>query len=191
MNNCVVKIMNKEDGMALIVSILTLLVLSLAGTFALNNAIMENIVAGNIRAYTDAFYKTEASAREIALGLKVTPDTMLAGSGHTIILPGDRQFPNVMDKLSISSGSPDDFLQSRLTIVNNAMNDVNATNPDYNHTKVKIIHAGAAPGSSLGIGSSHQSSSRHLFFIFSRTRPQGAVGRGVLLEVGYLRKIKS
>ena len=174
-----------EKGVALILVVMALLVLSLAGFMAINTATMETQIAGNTRSYVQSFYLAEAAAREVARGIENTSSSDLVNNAK-IILPDNSEI-HALTGIS-SASTPNDVLQSRLNIVNSAANSVNATEPLFG-CYTRVIHAGPAYGSSLTIGGSHTASSKHRFFVFVRNRPNDVVGRGVLIEIGYLKKL--
>ena len=55
----------EEKGIALILAIFFLLVLTLIGISSLNNTIYDNLIAGNKRASEQAFYTAEAGIHEL------------------------------------------------------------------------------------------------------------------------------
>lgn len=65
-------LLRSERGVALIIALLMLLVLTLFGISAISTTTFENIISGNERVGTDAFYASEAG---IQIGLNQLPDT--------------------------------------------------------------------------------------------------------------------
>jgi len=175
----------QEQGSALIVAIFALLVLSLAGIMAMKTATIETEISGNLRSYKERFYKAESAVREMALSLRDTADPTLAGSSK-LTLPDNSE-------LSFSSSGnfidDDAVLSYRLQIANNPSN-ANFQNEPYANSKVLVVDGGPAPGASMSIGFSHAASSKHRFFVFSNAKDNSALGHGVLIEIGYLRRIR-
>jgi Tfp pilus assembly protein PilX len=66
------EILENEKGIALVVALLMLLVLTLIGISSMNTAIFENLLSGNGRTGVDAFYSSEAG---IQAGLEQLPIT--------------------------------------------------------------------------------------------------------------------
>ena len=64
-------ILRNEKGVALIIALLILLVLTLIGISAINTTTFETSISGNERVGTDAFYAAEAG---IQIGLNQLPD---------------------------------------------------------------------------------------------------------------------
>ena len=64
-------ILRREKGIALIIALLVLLVLTLIGISAINTTTFETSISGNERVGTDAFYAAEAG---IQIGLNQLPD---------------------------------------------------------------------------------------------------------------------
>ena len=174
---------NNEKGMVLLTCLLVLVVLTLTGIYAMNTARVETEIAGNIKAYKEAFYKTERAVRLMALSLKITPDNDIVDNSK-VILPDGTQLTTVLQGTTIQD--PDDVLQARLGVVYNSPPDV-----VVGESKTKILNGGAASGASMTIGGSHHAATKMRFFIFANTRPAGISGRGTMLEVGYLRKISN
>jgi len=65
-------ILRNEKGLALIIALLILLVLTLIGISAISTTTFETSISGNERVGTDAFYASEAG---IQIGLNQLPDT--------------------------------------------------------------------------------------------------------------------
>jgi type IV pilus assembly protein PilX len=65
-------ILINEKGVALIIALLMLLILTLIGISAISTTTFENSISGNERVGTDAFYASEAG---IQIGLNQLPDT--------------------------------------------------------------------------------------------------------------------
>ncbi len=65
-------ILRSEKGIALIIALLILLVLTLIGISAINTTTFETSISGNERVGTDAFYAAEGG---IQIGLNQLPDT--------------------------------------------------------------------------------------------------------------------
>ncbi len=65
-------ILTNEKGLALIIALLVLLVLTLIGISAINTTTFETSISGNERVGTDAFYAAEAGTQ---IGLNQLPDT--------------------------------------------------------------------------------------------------------------------
>jgi len=178
--------LKQKQGSTLIVALCTLLVLSLVGIMALHTATIETQISGNLRSYKNNFYKTESAVREMALALQNTPDSSLVNSNrltlpnnNTIILSNSG---NLVDNESV--------LSYRLLIANNPSSANFQNEPIYNNSKVLVVDGGPAPGTSISIGFSHAASAKHKFFIFGNTSNGATVGHGVLIEIGYLRRIR-
>ncbi len=179
-------IFKQEKGSALIVSILTLMVLSLAGIMAIKTATLETEISGNLRNYKDNFYKTESAVREMAIGIRNTPDVNLI-SGNPLMLPGGTSLPALSNAGNLID--PQATLSYRLQIVNDPMTNITQLEPMHN-SNVLVVHGGIASGSSMSIGHSHTIPSKHRFFVYGNSRGGTTLGRGVLIEVGYLRRIR-
>ncbi len=65
-------LLKNGQGLALIIALLILLVLTIIGISAINTATFETSISGNERVGTDAFYASEAG---IQIGLNQLPDT--------------------------------------------------------------------------------------------------------------------
>jgi len=176
-----------DEGIILIVCMLSLLVLSLTGLMAMRTAITEIQIAGNMKSYTENFYKAETAVREIAKGIDVTPDSFLVNDTK-IKLPDNQELTSALIGVT-GLTNPDSLIQKRLAIVQDAINQIDVVEPIFN-CKIKIIHAGPASGESLSIGASHHASTKHRFSIFARSKSTSTFGRGVVIEIGYLKKLK-
>ncbi len=176
-----------EEGMVLITCMLALFVLSLAGMMAMNTATMETQVAGNMKSYAVNFYRAEAAVREMAKGIDNTPDSTLVNDTK-IRLPDNQDLASALTGVT-GLTTPDSLINLRLNLVNNAESNIDVTEPLFN-CKVKVLHTGPASGESLSIGTSHHASSKHRFSIFARSKPASILGRGVVIEVGYLKKLR-
>ena len=182
--------LKQELGSALIVAIFVLLVLSLAGIMAMKTAIIETEISGNLRSYKEHFYKAESVVREMALSLRDTPDPTLSNL-KKLILPNNSE----LSFLNAGNfGDADSVLSYRLDIANNSLNPEeepdNTQGSSLKYSKVLVVDGGLAPGASMSIGFSQTPSSKHRFFIFANAKDDSALGRGVLIEIGYLRHIK-
>ena len=167
--------------MVLLTCLLVLVVLTLTGIYAMNTARVETEIAGNVKAYKSAFYKTERAVRLMALSLKITPDTDIVNNSR-VVLPDGTQLNSVLHGTTINQ--PDDLLQARLGVAYNA-----PPNVVVDGSRVKILNGGAPSGSSMSIGHSHHASIKTRFFIFANNKPPGISGRGTMIEIGYLRNL--
>ncbi len=178
--------LKQDKGSALIVSILTLMVLSLAGIMAIKTATTETQISGNIRNYKDNFYKTESAVREMAIGIRNTPDNNLI-TGNPLVLPDGTNLPALSNAGNLID--PQATLSFRLQIVNDPLSNITQAEPLHN-SNVLVVHGGVASGSSMSIGHSHTTPSKHRFFVYGNARGGTTLGRGVLIEIGYLRRIR-
>ncbi|GEM_PF-1444215 len=178
---------HNEQGMVLITCMLALFVLSLAGMMAMNTASLETQIAGNVRSYAENFYRAEAAVRELAKGIDYTPDSILVNDTK-IRLPNNQELTSALTGVT-GVTDPASLINIRLNVVNNAENRIDIPEPVFN-CRVKVIHEGPASGESLSIGTSHHAASKHRFSIFARSKPNYILGRGVVIEVGYLKKLR-
>ena len=68
-------ILIKQDGVALVIALLMLLILTLIGISSITTTTFESSISGNERVKTDAFYAAEAG---IQVGLNQLPDNTQA-----------------------------------------------------------------------------------------------------------------
>ncbi len=178
-------IIEHNNGTILIITLLTLFVLSLAGIMAINTAKIETQISGNLRNYKENFYKTESAVREIAISIENTTANNLI-NGNKIVLPDqtDIQLSNAGNLINQEA-----TLSLRLQIANNPLANITQDEPIYNN-KVLVVHGGPAPGSSMTIGYSHAASAKHRFFVYGNARQGTTLGKGVLIEIGYLKRIQ-
>lgn len=179
-------LLQQEKGSALIVSILTLIVLSLGGIMAMKTTTIETQVSTNLISYKNSFYKAESAVREIALSIQNTPDNNLITS-NTLLLPNGTNLPALTNAGNLID--PQSTLDFRKQIVNDPLTNITQTEPIHN-SNVLVVHGGIASGSSMSIGHSHTTPSKHRFFVYGNARGGTTLGRGVLIEVGYLKRIR-
>lgn len=80
------KPVNNEDGSAIILALVMLMLLTLIGTSANNTATIEIQIAGNDRDYKQLFYMAEAASMEALQRISDVTDTsqLQVGSGSTL-----------------------------------------------------------------------------------------------------------
>ena len=170
--------LSNENGVALFVAVLILLVATMIGYFATQNTSIELQIAGNQRVYQRAFYRADAASMEGAQRLFDEAQSPPVGSnGQNIQDPtlyppwfyGAPQTSNLEDINNwVSNGGGYGFYS-----------DVNPN--DNNYPAFAVVYQGVAPGAQWEMGQP----SMRLLAIFSLYDPSATLEQ-VFLTTGFL-----
>jgi len=117
------EILGNENGIALIIALLVLLVLTLIGIAAISNTTFENRISGNERSAADAFYTAEAGVEKGASQLpSISPipvTSLKEGSSYWSGGPEDRGQPKPSAAVGIYVG-PGDRIPSGVDVADSS-----------------------------------------------------------------------
>jgi len=115
--------------------------------------------------------------------------------------PNDQDLVNLRPLVLQNELQPELVLKARQKILGEIAKNASDPNPQdpesifkngpYPNSSILVVDSGPAPGSSMSLGYSHTASLKHRFFIYSNVRENTALGRGVVVEIGYLKRIRN
>ena len=186
--NHILSPLNNENGAALFVAVLVMLIATMVGYFALQNTNIEMKVAGNQRIYQRAFYRADAAAMEGAQRLYNEANANPENLREPALYPRDID-PVTGTPQQWFYGTPDTSnLEDPINWVSNGgvygfNSDVDPNDPADPNPAFAVAYQGIAPGAQWELGQP----TMRVLAIFSlddrlKSRDQ------VLLNTGFLGK---
>lgn len=170
-------VLGNEEGSAIIIAVVLLLVVTVMGIAAINTSTTEIKIYHNEIIYQRNFYQAESAAIEAAKRIEVEKDT-------NQLRPDSTTYNWVKDKDEVKTKDMTDTANwvYEGSEKDNSYPSLFNTDPKYAiNVKYAIVGRGIAKGSSLDVGAS----TVHVFSVYGLSESNNG---NVLIEIGYRRR---